>query len=787
MVSSNVLEVNGDHIKKLSDADLRRLILRLCEAELRRCGLPTSAVTAGGHQDAPDGGIDVRVRLVDGGSPCLDFIPRPQTGFQSKACSMPPADIAKEMRPKNKLRSSIGELGAVHGAYVIVSSEDSTTDAALDLRIRAMNDALSDLPAGSTVKVDFYDRERIANWVRVYAGVALWLREQIGEPISGWRAYGTWAPGDRPESEFLLDKKARIYLRDQEQPLTVAEGISAIRRSLSSVGGVVRLVGLSGVGKTRLVQALFDNRIGSHALDTSIVLYTDQGAEPDPSARDMVHRLRAAGRRSVVVVDNCNPATHRALAEVLKQSGAPVSLITVEYDVTDDEPEDTDVFHLEPGSEAVVEQIIERLVPNVEAPDRSRIAEFSGGNARVALVLAKTLPRKHSLGVLDDSELFKRLFYQNQQPDPVLMRVAEVCSLVYSFDGESESADAELSILAGLANLTFKDVYRGVGELRARDLVQARGKWRAVLPHAIANRLAKQTLERIPPTSLVDSLKGHERLLRSFARRLGFLHDSANAIEIAQAWLEEGGSLSDARYLSELDVALLLSIAPLCPDSVLGVLERAATRNDSDEFLTSDIVRQQRWVWLLRALAYEPTSFDRAALILARLCAANASKRDHFNGRSSFEELFHIVLSGTRATIEQRIKFIRNLSEHTAGEFHELALVALESLLQTGHFTSSHDFSFGARSRDFGWHPTTNDDVANWYRGALALAAEFCQKGSHFRLKTRAMLARHFRGLWMHAGIQDELVSLAKRFAKNEGWSAGWIAVRMTITHQSPI
>ena len=54
-----MLELSGDHVQKLGDEDLRELVVRLCEAELRRNGLPVSSVSAGGDQCAADGGIDV--------------------------------------------------------------------------------------------------------------------------------------------------------------------------------------------------------------------------------------------------------------------------------------------------------------------------------------------------------------------------------------------------------------------------------------------------------------------------------------------------------------------------------------------------------------------------------------------------------------------------------------------------------------------------------------------------------------------------------------------------------
>ena len=70
------------------------------------------------------------------------------------------------------------------------------------------------------------------------------------------------------------------------------------------------MTGLSGVGKTRFVQALFDEAIGENPLDRTSVVYTDTGADPVPSARQMIDHLVADGRMATVVVDNCPPALH---------------------------------------------------------------------------------------------------------------------------------------------------------------------------------------------------------------------------------------------------------------------------------------------------------------------------------------------------------------------------------------------------------------------------------------------------------------------------------------------
>src|ERR1700761_6637027 len=101
-----MFDITGQDISLLSDEDLRGLIGRLCEAELRRHSLSPLAVTWGGHQNATDGGIDVRV-AAETTVPATSAIPRSNVGYQSKAEDMPRTRILAEMRPDGILRPSI--------------------------------------------------------------------------------------------------------------------------------------------------------------------------------------------------------------------------------------------------------------------------------------------------------------------------------------------------------------------------------------------------------------------------------------------------------------------------------------------------------------------------------------------------------------------------------------------------------------------------------------------------------------------------------------------------------
>jgi hypothetical protein len=588
-----MFEIFGNDISSLGDTDLRYLVTRLATAELTAKGYPLSSVTAGGDQDAPDGGLDVRVEcpteITD-----PDFVPRRLTGFQVKKPDTPPAAIRAEMRPKGVLREVIRELAGGSGAYVIVSGQGSVADKALAARRTAIREALSDLPNAAQLHTDFYDRERIATWVNQYPGIAVWMRSTIGRPLSGWSGIGDWeGQGKGDLKPYLFDDNACLIdegSRDSKH-LTVAEGITRLRTALRTPRRCIRLIGLSGVGKTRLVQALFQPPVGNEPLDSSVAIYTDYSTETTPTARDMARDLIARGERAILIVDNCNPNTHSELARLCASDGSHVSLITVEYDVRDDEPEQTDVFRLESASRELVAEWIKQSFPHVSQVDRERIAEFSDGNFRVARALAQTLHKGETLGSLKSRDLLERIFRQRNEPDPQLLRVAEDLSLLYSIDGEDISDEGELARLGGINGISARQLYEALAELRQRGVVQARGRFRAILPQAIANTLAAHALERIPPPDFDQfCVRLPHRMLKSVSRRLGYLHDSKAAQSTVARWLEPDGPFGDLFKRDDIGVQIITNIAPVAPETVVARLESAL------EGVPHNAPKKQQWV-----------------------------------------------------------------------------------------------------------------------------------------------------------------------------------------------
>lgn len=775
-----MFDVAPEEIAQLNDIDLRELVGRLCEAELVSRGLSTAGVTWGGNQTAADGGLDVRVALPAGTS--IDgFIPRFSTGFQVKTPDMARAAILAEMRPAGAIRPVIQRLANESGAYVIVSSHGSTADTALSSRRSAMREALAGADADA-LYTDFYDRTRMATWVRRHPGLITWVKERVGRALVGWRPYGPWSgPGEGVDAEYLVDNKLRLDLgRHHNVPAQpVADAIDELRDVLAEPGRMVRLVGLSGVGKTRFVQALFDPRVGSRALPQSLAVYTNLSDNPDPQPTGLVSDLIANRTRAIVIVDNCPPDLHRRLSDICAADGSTLSVITIEYDVRDDQPEGTQVVTLDTSSPDLIEKLIRRRYPHLSEVDARTIAEAAGGNARIAIALAGTVEHSETIAGLSDDELFQRLFRQRHDSNDALLIAAQACSLVYSFQGEALTSDeAELPRLALLAGQSTPELYRHVSELRRRDLVQQRSVWRAVLPHAVANRLAAQALEDIP-YGLIDQqlvAGGTDRLARSFSRRLAFLHDHSGAVAIVERWLAPSGLLADVSTLNELGRAMFENVAPVSPLAALEALERVGSGG----------IQPAAAVWgrhqsLLRSLSYEPHLFERSASLLARTATQITEEHDARDAAEAFTSLFTIYLSGTHATIGQRLALIEWLLRSGEPKQRSLGLAALGSVLEATHFSSGHRFEFGARSRDYGYRPQGDGDVDRWYGAALELIGRLALSDRLLTSELRDLLAQKFRGLWTSARMYDELEALALRFAADDFWRDGWAACRQTM------
>ncbi|MEH8117569.1 hypothetical protein Q7I37_08335 [Aeromonas allosaccharophila] len=778
-----IFDIEKDDLLRLSDTQLEELIARLAEAEIAADGHSPAYVHWSGSINAPDGGIDVHVK-VPVEQMCTGFIERPDTIFQAKKHPMPRAAITSEMTIDGALSSTITGQAAKGGSYIIVSLGDDCSPLMKEDRLQAMQYAVADAPNRSNIHLDFYDRSKLVQWLRQHSSVMLWAKKILGQGYSGWQPYGAWSnPPQGLEDTLISAPGVTITLPSGKgQKLAIQDAIGPMRELIRSTNKAVRITGLSGVGKTRIVQALFDESVGADALDRTIAVYVDTGENPEPSATAMLDRLIAEGRRAIMILDNCPSELHTLLASKVAAKGT-ISLITVEYDIRDDKPQTTEVIQIEAVGPEVAEQLVLRRFPNIGRNNARRIAEFADGNARVSLAIAERVEEGESLAQLSDAQLFNRLFEQRNNPDDGLREQAEILSLVYSFSvSTAEEGQSELRVLGSISGYSVSQLFRATSKLSDRHIVQKRAHWRAILPHVVANRLAALALNSIPVDQLRATFEatGRQRLLMSFAHRLGLLHDHPVAKEIVKIWLEPDGLLGRITTLDDISARMLDYIAPVSPEVLLDRIETVLVSSNCMGMKPGYNSRRTSIINILCLLAYESNAFGRCIRLLINLADYEKESDGNNSLTRQITNFFQAYLSGTHATLEQRIAIMNECFSSDVPRRKSLGFKMLSTALED-RWTGFGSNAFGARPRDYGLHPN-HDELVQWRRAFIDEAVQLGTSGDPaLEVPARQIMANTFRGMWGQQAIREKLVDAARKLHAHSPWGDGWKAVRSTI------
>ncbi|ELB2854448.1 alpha/beta hydrolase [Vibrio alginolyticus] len=616
---------------------------------------------------------------------------------------------------------------------------------------------------------------------------ASWLKTNFGQTNDGWHGYDNWANCPKGiEEEYIVDKAARLHFPSSKntEGLPTIEALELLRHKIIKERSSIRLVGLSGVGKTRFVQALFDERLGESSLEKDAVFYTDIACSPNPTPRVLVEKLIESCTKAILVVDNCGPDLHRELTRLCTKPESTVSVLTIEYDVREDQPEQTQVYSLEPSSKELIESMVSHRYPYLSNQHLCTISEFSGGNARVALALASKIEVDENISRLKDDDLFRRLFHQRHSHDQSLDKTAEVLSLVYSFQVEENGeVSNELQQLANVISCSPTVIYQSAQELKRRGLAQQRSVWMAILPHPIANRLAKLALQNIPRAKIskLINIDTTERVLKSFSRRIGYLDDSEDAIQISMTWLSQGGLIDKLHSSNQESLAtvLLTNIAPLVPNEVLLYMERKAITDDL--YLSRSNSNYVELTRLLRSLAYENKLFPHCFRLLCKVALSEKDGENVNSVRDLLSSLFEIYLSGTHATVETRLNCISTLLNSSIDQECDLGVKLLDHMLRTNHFSSSYSFDFGSLTRDYGYQPKTIDDINKWYLSALELLDSYIQSSHSPSKKAEEVFANHIRGLWRYPALHQQIEVLFHSLREKGLHTRGWFALGTAI------
>lgn len=774
---TEMLDLKKDEIEGLSPAQAEELVAQLCVAEIEERGGSPQMVRHGSHTNAPDEGVDIE---IDAGqcSHVGGFIPRPWTGIQVKS-GKKKHEIVQALMNDEGLLPRVQEIISGGGCFMVVSLGTDMTPTEVRRIEAKMRQAVSRPDDRNAVRL--LGKTEVTDWVNAHDSVNLWVRKELGRERYGWRKFGKWSiNGGNVKDTLITDPGVRIsFAPHPDRDFGIEAGITKLRDLVRNSNRSVRVLGHAGIGKTRIAQALFEDDSVPDALAQSKVVYGNCRMGLRPSPTEMLEDLLAKGREMFFVLDDCPPETHGVLSRMVRHEDCRVRLITIEYDVRDDAPEQTDVVRIQAWDTQAASELLMRRFPDIRPESSRHIAKLAKGNARLALALAEKAAKGENTAELSDRDFFDRLFVQRGGVDVDLRKGAEALSLVYSFVNDLGDGSSDLSVLGGLVGQTAAQMYSHGQTLSEKQLAEDIGDRWAILPQAIANKLASDALSHIPLKHIVDAFDPTTvpDLFLSFAQRISHLHRNDRAIEVAKSWLSDGAILSNLDMPTSENAMVIRYAAALVPDLVLRKVEEWVAKG---RHVDADPVVAHRTAEALIEISPARHLFERCVRVLADLARQENEQRVFPVVHGYPFMLFSFRFRWIPVTIEQRFSIIRkHLESRVPADRRDGAGMLAQAFLNSSLF---HYFpEYGAGPHIQGDSPEKDMDEAGWCVRHLELISRpVPQFPARAAEPIKQVLVGVFGSLWGKEEVRGALLQAMEDLGTTGPWIDGWIAALQT-------
>jgi len=501
-----IFDVHPSQIESLDSKELVILLKKLLHAEAQRAGINLRGISVPLQITVSDGGEDARISW-QGGFEHTDYLPSRFCIFQSKASDPGPSGWKKEVWTKSSrkkgasrnLNNAVRKVISEYGSYIGFTSAAVIGDN-YDRRIegikQGIREARSDPARLKAIKI--YDANKIAAWASRHPAVAVWLNErQSGLVLKGFQTVEYWGKKAEISSIQHVDDKARRFSiggkdilgqQGKETPgtntLTFHQTKERIADYLADSMKSVRVLGASGVGKTRFVYEVFNDEstIAKMVLSTSAIYcdYRDIGQQ----VLQIAQSLSDSQSFTLMTVDECPREIADRLGDIVMTENGSLRVLTIGNDDRPIEKDNCLNISVLPADDDLVEGVIRQRLPNADNSDISFIKNLCGGYPRIAVLATDNYSKKaHILKSVED--IVERILTGCNITRNDQVRAIE-CLALFNRLGVDEELSGQIDLVAEtLARQTGDEMYEHLAHA-SKHLVERRGPFFIAQPLPIA-------------------------------------------------------------------------------------------------------------------------------------------------------------------------------------------------------------------------------------------------------------------------------------------------------------
>jgi len=479
-----------------------------------------------------------------------------------------------------------------------------------------------------------------------------------------------------------------------------------VLNGLKNVNQTIRILGLSGLGKTRNLLEIFrpTNSDGNSILLSSRVLYINCNIYPNADYQSIILKAISEQTDPILVLDNCSLQVHRQLLQLINKEGNKASLISLDSNPEEIEKDKAHgvnyIIIKKEELSSVVDELLSSRFSNLDEESRKKIKEFSQGIPLMAVLLGESLTNgEEFIGKLEDKDLLDKLLGAKGK-EQEWRSILKSCSM-FSYFGFEREVESQYKFIATNQNVTISNnteqvristFLEVVKHFKAREIFEKQGRYLSIRPFPLSMALAVEWLDSCTSDRMLQVIldisnleEPHRKhLINSLAEQMKYLDYNENAVEIVDKIVGAESPFDNAEVLNtELGSRLFRSFVEVNPIAVAQNFKRQFFNKQTEDLLKVEAGRRNI-VWTLEKLCFDKRTFTDGAKVLLQFAIAENETWAN-NATSQFLHLFNTHLSGTEADLTERWKIIEWALNKGDKAHYEFAIKAMKIGLNFGH------------------------------------------------------------------------------------------------------
>ena len=622
------------------------------------------------------------------------------------------------------------------------------------------------------VKTQCYYQNENTDFVKDmnYAEEGVWHRKIQGSSII--KPIGMSLLRQKKEGEFLRNEAIDKIIGNLKDP-----GLSTIQ-----------FVALTGLGKTRILHEAFDD-----GCEHSNYYYCEYSDNIQGLLYDVEQLFNDDSQEDgLLILDNCPNVVLEKVVEKRDSYASKFRIIGVNNEYYDRNSlcvkDCIQLILSQDDTRKTANQYIEQNIPenNGDRSIQDQIKKISDGFPGMAIELVSEYKKQQNVDIhVVDHVVKKMLKFEEgaEKEQEIAMRSMALFQPCPYRDEYKEAFkfirdNDDITPLYGKESSERRRIFNRTINLHEGSLIETTQSWLNVRPFPLAIWLVEKWFEYgVDEDNIENLISSIEELDRQvytvikdgLYKRLNYMQDSVPAQEM-MARLTTGSKApfcNEKVVCSDLGSRLFLAMSSVNPGAVAECLHRVLMPK-SIEWVRENIANEIRrnLVWALQKLCFKKESYHNGSLVTALLAVAENESWGN-NATGLMKQLFHIMLPGTQASLQDRIKTLE-LLKSSGKEYEGLVLDCIDRAFDSGSFVRDGEGAQFGIKKETDYMPKDNREIVEYWEQCRDILIAWIDEDPSITNRVAKIAADHLIR-WSFDGILERIFPLIEKVAETKG------------------